>query len=332
MTGALPVIDLAPLRLGDEADRRAVAQQISAACTGSGFFCITGHGVDETLIADTRRAAVDFFARPVAEKMKVARPPEKISRGYFPFADRSLAYSRGVAALPDLQEAWAMGPPDRPDVPYYHTETAGRFFAPNHWPEIPTGFEAILREYYATLSDLSATLMRGFALALDLDGDFFADKTDRPSSVARLIRYPAQDAAPETGQLRAGAHSDYGALTILRGDRVAGALQVQLPSGGWIDVDPPDGALVCNIGDAMAYWTGERWNSTLHRVANPPGNVPHGDRISLVFFYSPNYDAVLGGINDAPGATPPSFAEHYLDKVMKAAHGRLSAGAKDAAI
>ena len=326
----LPVIDITPLRLGDAADRRAVAAKISAACTGSGFFCITGHGLDEALVADTRQAAVDFYARPVEEKMTIARPPEKISRGYFPFADRSLAYSRGVAAPPDLQEAWAMGPPDTPDTPYYKTETAGRFFAPNHWPENPAGFEATLRAYHAAMTVLAGTLMEGCALALDLEEDFFADKIDRPCSVVRLIRYPAQDAGPEAGQLRAGAHSDYGTLTILRGDKVPGALQVQLPNGDWTDVVPPDGAFVCNIGDAMAYWTGGRWNSTLHRVANPPGGTVHGDRISLVFFHLPNYDAVLGGINDEPGASPPSFAGHYLDKVMKAAHKRLNADATDA--
>jgi len=330
MTGALPVIDIAPLRQGDAADWRAVAALINAACRESGFFCITGHGIDETLVADTRQAAVDFYAQPVAEKMKVARPPEKISRGYFPFADRSLAYSRGVAAPPDLQEAWAMGPPDTPDAPYYKTETAGRFFAPNHWPGDLPGFETTLRAYHAAVSDLAGTLMRGFALALDLDENFFADKIDKPCSVARLIRYPAQDATPEIGQLRAGAHSDYGTLTILRGDRVPGALQVCQPDGDWIDVNPPEGAFVCNIGDAMAYWTGGRWNSTLHRVANPQDGITHGDRISLVFFHLPNYDAVLGGINDEPGATPPSFAEHYLDKVMKAAHKRLNADATDA--
>jgi hypothetical protein len=63
---------------------------------------------------------------------------------------------------------------------------------------------------------------------------------------------------------------------------------------------------------------------------NAPGGTVHGDRISLVFFHLPNYDAVLGGINDEPGASPPSFAGHYLDKVMKAAHKRLNADATDA--
>lgn len=335
---AIPAIDLAAFRAGGRADKAAVARAVAAACEGSGFFCVTGHGVDEALVARTRQAAVDFFARPEAEKRVVSRPPEKISRGYFPFRDRSLAYSLGVAAPPDLQEAWAMGP-DAPaeagaDDPYYRTEVAGRFFAPNHWPAAPAGFRPTLTAYYDALAEVAAVVMRACALALDLPEDFFADKTDRHCSVVRLIRYPAPSGAPEPGQLRAGAHTDYGTVTILRGDDVPGALQVASPSGAWLDVKPPAGGFVCNIGDAMAYWTGGRWRSTLHRVANPPGNPPDeagaGDRISLVFFHLPNHDAVLGGIAGDGDGVAPTVAEHYLGKVMKAAHGRLDAGVDDA--
>ncbi len=330
MTDAVPVIDLAPFRDGGAAGKRAVARAIDAACTGAGFFCIAGHGVDEALIAATRQAAVDFFAQPTEVKNRVLRPPEKISRGYFPVADRSLAYSLGIAAPPDLQEAWAMGPVEVPDTPYYRSAAASRFYAPNHWPELP-GFRQTLCDYYAAMSTLSATLMRASALALGLDEDFFADKIDRHCSVSRLIRYPAQADTPEAGQLRAGAHTDYGALTILRGDDVPGALQVRSASGAWNDVRPPAGTLVCNIGDAMALWTSGRWSSTLHRVANPPVDAASGDRISLVYFHQPNYDAVLGGIADGdPAAAAPTLAEHYLGKVMKAAHQRLDAGAADA--
>ncbi len=132
---AIPVIDLAPLRAGDPKGKADVARQIDRACTGTGFFCITGHGIDATLIARTRAAAADFFALPDDRKLAIKRRPDKASRGYYPFADRSLAYTLGESAPPDLQEAWAMGPIDVAPDEVEASDISRRFFAPNAWPE-----------------------------------------------------------------------------------------------------------------------------------------------------------------------------------------------------
>ena len=321
MSETIPVIDVAGLRARDPAGTEKAARGIERACTGAGFFCITGHGVDETLVAATRAAAAAFFALPEEQKLAVKRPPDKVSRGYNPFADRSLSYTLGEAAPPDLQEAWAMGPIDVAADEIEASEATRRFFAPTLWPDGVPGFREVLSDYYRALSALADDILRGCALALGQPETFFDDKCDRASSVIRLIRYPSQSAAPETGQLRAGAHTDYGTVTILRGDDVPGATQVATPSGQWIDVRPPPGGFVCNLGDAMADWTGGRWNSTLHRVANPPASAAPSDRISLVFFHQPNHDAVIGGLDGGDGGI--TYAEHYLGKIMKAAHQRL---------
>ncbi len=328
MTAVIPVIDVAPLRANDQAGKDEVARQIDRACIETGFFCITGHGVDQQLIARTRDAATQLFALPDELKRAIERRPENASRGYYPFADRSLAYTLGEAAPPDLQEAWAMGPIDVPEVEIQESDVSRRFFATNLWPEGVPNFRETLCAYYRTLSPLADEILKGVALALGQPETYFDDKCDRASSVIRLIRYPAQTTAPAAGQLRAGAHTDYGTVTILRGDDVPGATQVMLPSGEWIDVRPPPGGFVCNIGDAMADWTGGRWRSTLHRVGNPPPGAAPSDRISIVFFHQPNHDAVLGGLGDAQSAGV-TYAEHYLGKLMKAAHRRLDAGVED---
>ena len=72
--------------------------------------------------------------------------------------------------------------------------------------------------------------------------------------------------------MRMGAHTDYGILTVLLADDVAG-LQV-FRDGVWHDVSTPRGAFVCNLGDMLARWTNDRWISTLHRVVPPPAGVP----------------------------------------------------------
>lgn len=314
---SIPVIDISALRGSGTEARARVASEIEAACADTGFFTIVGHGVSLDLLDRTRAAAAAFFAADETTKKAVLRPPEKISRGWNPPADRSLANTLGEETPPDLQEAWAMGSPDTGQTPYY-TEGAGeKIFAENKWPAVP-GFRETLEQYYGEMTKLSNTMMQGFALALGLREDFFADKADRPGSIVRLVRYPAQHEAPRTGQLRAGAHSDYGSFTFVRGDNVPGGLQVSDGDGGWHDVEAPEGGFVCNIGDTMQLWTGGRFRSTLHRVVNPPAGAVREDRISLVYFHLPNHDAVLGGI-DAQDNAAPSFAEHYFGKMVRAA-------------
>ncbi|MFX9093409.1 2OG-Fe(II) oxygenase family protein, partial [Acinetobacter baumannii] len=87
-------------------------------------------------------------------------------------------------------------------------------------------------------------LMRMFAVALGLPEHFFDDKIDRHISMFRALNYPDQAEPPQPGQLRAGAHSDYGSLTIVRQEDAPGGLQVQNEDGEWLDVKPTPGALV----------------------------------------------------------------------------------------
>ena len=330
----IPTIDLSPLRDGSEDARRAVARAIDAACTEIGFFMVVGHGVPAELIATTRQRAIDFFALPDAEKMTVARPPAKISRGYNWVGDRSLAYSLGETAPPDIQEAFAFGPDRVADLAARVDPASAQMYAPNIWPARPPDFRAVMLAYYDAMSGLAAAVLRAMTMALDVDASFFADKFDRAASVARMIRYPAVRISPQPGQLRAGLHNDYGIMTFVRGDDTPGGLQVKHRNGGWIDVHIPPAAFVCNIGDLMMRWSNDRWVSTLHRVAVPAPEAAPSDRISLVFFQNPNPDTVIRCFPSCAGAgekyPPITVAEHYLGKLMKAGHSRLDAKAQDA--
>jgi isopenicillin N synthase-like dioxygenase len=330
----VPTIDIAPFLGGDGAARARVAQAVDEACREIGFFAIVNHGVDEAAMARARQMAEAFFALPEAEKLKVERPPQKVSRGYNRFKDRSLSYSLGRAAPPDLQEAFAFGPDDVPPGGWRADDPRSAMLAPNLWPARPLGMREAMLAYYAEMRALGDRMLDIVAAALGLDRAYFDGKFDRQSSVARMVRYPAQaDGPPAAGQLRAGEHTDYGTLTFLRGDAVPGGTQVLTRAGEWIEVVTPPGGFVCNIGDALARWTNDRWASTLHRVGNPPDAGV--DRISMVFFHSPNHDAVIECATGCEGAEGPkyppiAFADHYLGKVMKAAHARLNADAADA--
>ena len=152
----------------------------------------------------------------------------------------------------------------------------------------------VCAQYYSQMGELARDLLRLSALALELPERFFDDKVDRHIGRLTLRLYPEQMVTPLPGQLRAGAHTDYGTVTILRPGDSIGGLQVADRHGEWHDVPTIPNSFVINQGDLMARWTNDRWISTLHRVVNPPPETLGGNRrLSIVFFHHPNYDTLI---------------------------------------
>lgn len=321
----VPVIDIAPYRTGETASKRRVAAAVGQACRDIGFLVITGHGVPARMIADVDAVSRAFFDLPLAEKMKVQRPAPDITRGYIPIRAEALERSRGTAKAPgDLNESLMIGPVDAPDDAYHRGPAAGRHFHPNLWPNRPTELRALWTDYFRTMEDLAQTIMRLFALALDLPEQFFDDKIDRHISRLRVRNYPEPEDPPVPGQIRAGAHTDYGSLTILKAEANPGGLQVCNKNGNWVTVPIVEDCYIVNIGDMMARWTNDRWVSTLHRVINPPADQAAGSRRqSLVFFHNPNYDAEIRCLptclapGEAPKYQPTSSGEHLRTQFMR---------------
>ena len=317
----IPLIDVAPMLAGDPAGKRRIALQVGDALETIGFFFIVGHGVPERVIRDTRDLAYEFFALPLEEKMRVPRPSMAATRGYDPPANQKLAATLGEDTPPDLQEIFGMGDFDLPDEPYYTEGHAEHFFAPNLWPERPAGMRKAFEAYYRSLGGIGDDLMRIFALALDLDEGYFDHAIARSISHIRFNKYMAQPDAPLPGQLRAGAHTDYGTLTVLWAEDRPGGLQAFSPEGEWFDVRPPPGAFVVNIGDMMARWTNDRWVSTLHRVVNPPRSEDRAERLSIAFFHQPGHDVEIGCIDTCHGPgnpikyPPVSFGDYRYAKM-----------------
>jgi isopenicillin N synthase-like dioxygenase len=131
----------------------------------------------------------------------------------------------------------------------------------------------------------------------------------------RLNYYPAPATEPAPGQLRAGAHTDYGGFTILSGEDVPGGLQVRTRDGRWVDVTTTPTTFVVNIGDLLMRWTNDRWLSNLHRVVNPPaGAETPGARLSIAFFNHPNYDVLIECLpSQGPARHPPVLSGEYRD-------------------
>jgi len=318
---SVPIIDLAPYFDGSAEGKSAVARQVDEACRSIGFLVITHHGIAPGLIERVSSLSRRFFELPLAEKRKVDRPREDAVRGYSAVGEEGLSYSLEEVAPGDLKESFSIGPSNVPDDDYHRGPAAGPHFEPNSWPPIE-GFREAYEDYFEAMSDLSRSLMRIFALGLSLPETFFDDKIDAHISMFRVLSYPPQREQPLPGQLRAGAHSDYGSLTIVLPDDKG--LQVFNKAGQWVDVPQVEGGLVVNIADLMMQWTNDQWVSTLHRVTNPPFEVASTNRRqSLVFFHQPNYDAMVECLPSclAPGEQPKyapiSSGDHLTSKFVK---------------
>jgi len=314
----VPVIDLAAFRDGDAATRRDVARQTDRTCREIGFLCVAGHAVPRAVSERVYALSRDFFRRGPAEKAQVAQPGPEVIRGFIAQGQAALATTLGAASPPDLKESFSIGPEAVPGEPYYTAPGSGTHFAANLWPAAPAGFRAAWMAYWREMERLSGEMMRLFACALDLPEDHFAPSIDRHISILSAMFYPDQTVPPVPGQLRAGAHTDFGTMTILKPDSAPGGLQVRTRAGAWAPVRAPKGTFVLNIGDMMARWTNDRWVSTLHRVVNPPPDAALGsERLSIGFFHQPNYDAevaCLPSCRDADlGAKyPPVLAGAHL--------------------
>ena len=311
----VPVIDIS-------ADPEAVGRRLDEVCRTVGFFQIVGHGI-ETAVADAAwTAATRFFDLPLESKMRVARPGADYPYGYIPVAGESLAGSLDDLTPPDLKEVFNIGPVTAPTHAFDDPDEAWAY-SPNLWPADLPELRSSWTAYYRAMTDLCDRIMSLFALGLGLAPDFFVDKLGRSPDALRAINYPARDTAALPGQLRAGAHTDYGTVTVLRQDAVGG-LQVRDLAGGWVDVESVPGAFVVNIGDLMARWTNDRWTSTMHRVVDPPDATRAcARRQSMPYFQNANYSAEISCLptclapGESPRYAPVQAGPHLMGKFRK---------------
>jgi isopenicillin N synthase-like dioxygenase len=161
-------------------------------------------------------------------------------------------------------------------------------------------------------------------MALDLPPDFFNDKHTGLTQTLRFLNYPPSG-QPEAGQLGAGAHTDYGTITLLFQDN-KGGLQVQNVDGDWVDAPPIEGTVVINTGDLIARWSNDVFKSTPHRVVPRPESAVEG-RQSIAFFSDPDPDVLIETFpscitDDRPARYPPITAgEHIRERILASQRG-----------
>lgn len=310
---SLPIIDISGLQSPDLSERKRVADALGAASREIGFFYATGHGIAPELIDRVFTESRRFFAQPGAFKQALSIKRSDNDVGYIALDDEQL----DPASPADHKEAFNIGLELAED----HPAMLGRrlFRGPNFWPGL-AGWRETMLDYYTRCWRAGVLIHRGFCLDLGIEEDFFEDKLDEPIGILRLLHYPPSEPTTD-GRLGAGAHCDYGNITLLATDGVEG-LQVQPRGRDWLDAPTIEGALICNIGDCLMRWTGDLYVSTPHRVVRPRDH-----RYSVAFFLDPNPDAPVETLPGMAAKYPPTTGGAYLKAKLDATYVHRGDGA-----
>jgi isopenicillin N synthase-like dioxygenase len=293
--GAVPDLSMRELR----ADPTGFARAMGECYARFGFAVVRDHGLDADMIARALDAARRFFALPEAVKRRYQVQGGAGQRGYVPFG---IEAAKGADKV-DLKEFWHVGR----ELPEGHRFR--RQMPHNLWPEELPAFRRDVYALYEALDALGLELLQSIALFLELPPNFFREPVRDGNSVLRLLHYPP---TPRNAKgVRAEAHEDINVITLLLGAEEAG-LQLLTREGEWLDVSPPEGALVVNVGDMLQRLTNHVLPSTTHRVVNPAPERAHLPRYSIPFFlhFAPDFL-----IETLPGCVTPDNANRYPEPI-----------------
>lgn len=300
---ATPAPGIRPVSMtGYDADFDAFARDLGASFERYGFAVVSDHGLDADLIDAAVSDAKAFFALPEDVKRQYHRPGTGGARGLTPFGVEAAKDAKAA----DLKEFWHTGR----ELPEGHAYTAT--MPQNLWPTEVAGFREHVYGMYEALDALGRKLLKAIARHLGLAEDYFDDKVQLGNSVLRLLHYPPVPA--DAPGVRAGAHEDINVITLLLGAEEAG-LQLKEKDGSWLDVAPPPGALVVNIGDMLQRLTNHVLPSTTHRVVNPAPERRGFARYSTPFFLHFNPDFL---IETLPSTITPGNPDRYAGKAITA--------------
>ncbi|KAI1634277.1 hypothetical protein F4809DRAFT_619429 [Biscogniauxia mediterranea] len=311
----IPIIDFSEFYSDDAAARSRVVDQVRENCLYNGFFQITGHSIPLDQQKKVMDSAKSFFALPQEEKDLVSKDNTTWNRGYEQL--RSQILEEGTQ--PELKEGFYIGADIPKTHPYFINKKLNS--GPNQWPSglaDVDDFKASTMAYYNSALSLAADLMRAIALSLDLDEDYFMTFLDGTVATMRLLHYPSQPKDADEKLTRGiGAHTDFGAITILLQDEVDGLQVWDQRNETWIDVEPTRGALVVNLGNLMARWTNNKYKSNVHRVINKSGK----ERYSIPVFISGNPDYLVECIPTCQSAeNPPKYEPITVEQAVSSSY------------
>jgi isopenicillin N synthase-like dioxygenase len=282
----IPVVELADFRKGTPHQRDLFVQAVGDALNTLGFFAVSDHGIEDSLIRSAYEKAAAFFAQPPEVKKAYEDPTQKGQRGYTSFGRE---HAKG-SAQPDLKEFWHVG--QQIDANHALAPVYGL----NVWPSEVDGFRQTMLDFFAQLEACAKTLLQACALYIGEAPNLLSDMVMDGDSIVRLIHYPPIPEDAPVQAVRAAAHEDINFITLLV-EATAPGLELLQRDGKWRPVFAQHGQIVVDSGDMLQHLTNGLYRATTHRVVNPDNS--REERFSMPFFVHPRPEVDLTPLSRA---------------------------------
>ncbi len=241
---------------------------------------------------DWKQLIDEFFQLPLKVKKQYAYSGVEENLGY-----NWLEEERLTPTMPgDLKESYNWVSPERMQDDY--------------WPKEIPEFKSIAEKIERIARMLSYKFLYRFEKVLSLPTGKLVEKHIDGSSTMRILHYPSNKVKIKENQVRGGAHTDYGSITLLwRFDDVPGLQIYDKESDAWIDAPIIKNSIVLNVADMFARWSNDTLKSTPHRVINSDLSR---SRYSMPYFVDPGREVVIKNLTSKPDKYPPISAYEYL--------------------
>lgn len=311
VTQTIPVLDLQQFKAG-RAPRLDFANQLGHALETVGFFALTNHGVEATLIHQAYQVTEAFFRQPEAVKRRYEDPNLNGQRGLTQFGKEHAKDH----PYPDLKEFWHLGR-DLPADPARAIQ-----YPQNLVPTEVPDFHPVLQQLYTQLEVCAMQLLRACALYLGEPEDRLAELVEASDTILRVIHYPPIAAEAHPASLRSAPHEDINLITLLCEATDTG-LELLQRDGEWLAISAIPGQIIVDSGDMLQQLTNGLLKSTTHRVVNP--NNSRSRRFSIPFFVHPRSQVDLtplpsciartGGVQRFPNITAGEYLLQRLREI-----------------
>lgn len=287
-----------------------ITDQLTQAAEHVGFFIFVDHGISKQVIDSMLAMSKSFFDLPDEVKATVPWSPNNV--GWEKYSQ-----IRPSTGHPENMESYQL----------QFGENMNDFWV--QYDDLPD-FRTVALDFMNRAQQVSECLMRRFARSLSFPETFFVDchGISRPNSqtTMRLLHYMALSEM-HGGRVyhRAGAHADWGFLTLLFQKEGQSGLEIcpgrevvtELRIGNeWTKVEAETGEIVCNVGDLLMSWSDDRFKSTFHRInaSCEPADYS-GDQYSIAYFNQPCKDSLIQGpLKKYPMVTGAQFTESAMKR------------------
>ncbi|CRG87065.1 hypothetical protein PISL3812_04080 [Talaromyces islandicus] len=276
-----PLVEIDLSRFDEPGGKEELARQLYDAVTRVGFWVVVGHGIDDERVLRQFSFGNAFFKEPLEEKRRF--PCNFADGEYFGYRENSrwvgdtgVKENVEMLNIPKAIPAWD-------NVPRHN-------IVEQNYDEIASFhrdlFDKVARKLFVLMS-----------IILELPEDFLAKAHGYDETSDDHLRYMIYNRRTQEEWDRAqgyskGGHTDFGSLTLLFSQNVAG-LQIRTPENQWKWVKPVEGGITCNIADTLTFLTNGFLKSTIHRVVTPPSDQLDISRLGLLYFVRPGDNTAM---------------------------------------